>query len=267
MFEATLNDPQIFKKLIESLNALVTEVNIEVTSDSLSLQAMDSAHVSLVSLKINEVAFEKFRCDKSLTLGLNLVDFGKVLKMAKSDDTMTLTASEENAFLSIKYENKETQKIAEFQLNLLTLENQALGIPDAQYPTTIKMSSLEFVSLCKDFSGFTDCVKIDVRGDVVTFIIAGKAGKGKYTIKNNESEKVDFQVSINSTEDVCCSYGLQYLNSFAKASSLSNQVTLNISKKYPLMIDYEIKDFGFLKFFLAPKMDDDEGNAEEDSKY
>ncbi len=127
------------------------------------------------------------------------------------------------------------------------------------------MSSLEFVSLCKDFSGFTDCVKIDVKGDQVCFIIQGKAGKGKYTIKNNDSDKIEQQVSITSSEDVCCSYGLQYLNSFAKASSLSNVVTLNISKKYPLMIDYEIEGFGFLKFFLAPKMDDDEPNAEEES--
>ena len=46
----------------------------------------------------------------------------------------------------------ETEKSGEFQLNLLNLDTQALGIPDTDYPTTIKMSSSEFVSLCRDFT-------------------------------------------------------------------------------------------------------------------
>ena len=67
---------------------------------------MDSAHVSLVSLKINESGFEEYRCDKNITLGINLVDFSKSLKMGKVDDTLILKAEEENSFLSITFENK-----------------------------------------------------------------------------------------------------------------------------------------------------------------
>lgn len=67
---------------------------------------MDSAHVSLVSLKINESGFEEYRCDKNITLGINLVDFSKILKMAKVDDILILKAEEENSFLSITFENK-----------------------------------------------------------------------------------------------------------------------------------------------------------------
>lgn len=67
---------------------------------------MDSAHVSLVSLKLNESGFESYRCDKSITLGINLVDFSKILKMALSDDTLTLKADEENSYLQITFFNK-----------------------------------------------------------------------------------------------------------------------------------------------------------------
>ena len=67
---------------------------------------MDSAHVSLVALKINESGFEEYRCDKNITLGINLVDFSKILKMGKVDDTLILKAEEENSFLSITFENK-----------------------------------------------------------------------------------------------------------------------------------------------------------------
>lgn len=218
---------------------------------------MDSAHVSLVSLKMNDTGFAEYRCDKNTTLGINLADFSKILKLAKADDTLVLKAEEETSYLSINFENQKTGKAAEFQLNLLNLDLQALGIPDCEYPTYIKMSSSEFVSLCKDFTTMTDSVKVEVSDETATFSISGKSGSGKITMKNNNAEKDEDQITVVSHEDVSCSYGLQYLNSFAKASSLSNIVTLNISSKFPLMIEYEIEEMGYIKFYLAPKMDDD----------
>ncbi len=67
---------------------------------------MDSAHVSLVSLQLNESGFEQFRCDKAITLGINLTDFAKILKMAQNDDIVTLKAEDTNSFLHIIFENK-----------------------------------------------------------------------------------------------------------------------------------------------------------------
>ena len=147
--------------------------------------------------------------------------------------------------------------MAEFQLNLLNLDIQALGIPDTEYPTSIKMSSTEFVSLCRDFTHLSDTLKIEVKEQKATFSINGKAGVGKIVMKNNNAEKVEDQITIVSDGEVSLSYGLQYLNAFAKASSLSGIVTLNISSKFPLMIEYEMQDIGFIKFYLAPKMDED----------
>ena len=106
MFQAKLKDVVVFKKIIVSLSNLVSEVNLEATSTGLSLQAMDSAHVSLVSLSMKEEGFEEYRCDKNITLGLNLVDFGKVLKLAKPNDVMTIIANEDISFLTIKFDNE-----------------------------------------------------------------------------------------------------------------------------------------------------------------
>ena len=67
---------------------------------------MDSAHVSLVSLQLHESGFEEYRCDKPMTLGINLLDFAKILKMAQNNDLLTLKAEEENSYLNILFENK-----------------------------------------------------------------------------------------------------------------------------------------------------------------
>jgi proliferating cell nuclear antigen len=115
MFEATLSQVVILRKIVESLKDLVSEVNIEASATGLSLQAMDSAHVSLVSLQLNEDGFENFRCDKQITLGINLVDFSKILKMAQNDDVVTLKADEENSFLTIIFDNKSNQLKIKFK--------------------------------------------------------------------------------------------------------------------------------------------------------
>jgi len=137
------------------------------------------------------------------------------------------------------------------------LEAESLGIPDTEYPTSIRMSSSEFTRVCKELSGLSETVRIEVDGKHAIFSFAGKSGSGKITLKSNNAEKSDDQIFIECGEKVSSSYGLQYLNSFAKASSLSTTVSLNLSSSFPLMIEYDIENRGFVKFYLAPKMDDD----------
>jgi proliferating cell nuclear antigen len=140
---------------------------------------------------------------------------------------------------------------------LLTLEAESLGIPDTEYPTKIRMSSSEFTRVCKELTALAETVRIEVDGKIALFSFSGKSGSGKITLKSNNAEKTDDQIFIECNEKVMSSYGLQYLNSFAKASSLSTTVSLNLSSSFPLMIEYDIENKGFVKFYLAPKMDDE----------
>jgi len=41
------------------------------------LQAMDSSHVALVSLMLKSEGFENYRCDRNLSLGINLASMSK----------------------------------------------------------------------------------------------------------------------------------------------------------------------------------------------
>jgi proliferating cell nuclear antigen len=65
------------------------------------------------------------------------------------------------------------------------------------------------------------------------------------------------QTSIELQEPVCLTFALRYLNSFTKATPLSSTVSLSLSKDLPIVVDYHIADMGSIKFFLAPKIDDD----------
>ena len=54
------------------------------------------------------------------------------------------------------------------------------------------MSSSEFVSLYS----LSNCVKIEVKEEKCTFLVTGKAGSGKYTLKNNNDERIEDQITI-----------------------------------------------------------------------
>ena len=101
-FKCEIFQAKVKDIIIDSSSSLVNEINLEATSNGLSLQTMDSAYISLVSLNMKEEGFVEYRCDKNTVLGLNLLDFGKVLKLIKQNDVMTIWANEENSFLTIK---------------------------------------------------------------------------------------------------------------------------------------------------------------------
>lgn len=115
MFEAKIADAPNFKKLIEAIKDLVKTANIDVSSQGMSIQAMDSSHVALVSLNLKEKGFTSYRCDKSMTLGLSIENVAKILKCSGNDDLITLHCEDEPSTLNFNFESKGT---ANFKLRL-----------------------------------------------------------------------------------------------------------------------------------------------------
>ena len=60
------------------------------TRAGFSLQAMDSSHVSLVAMQLRSDGFEHYRCDRNLSMGMNLGNMAKMLKCAANDDIVTM---------------------------------------------------------------------------------------------------------------------------------------------------------------------------------
>jgi proliferating cell nuclear antigen len=91
--------------LIESIKELVTDINLDVSPTGISLQAMDSSHVALVTLSLHYEGFSEYRCDKPMTLGLNITNLSKIMKCGGNDDSVILRADEDPSALHITFEN------------------------------------------------------------------------------------------------------------------------------------------------------------------
>eukprot|EP00326_Haptolina_ericina_P024638 CAMPEP_0181182720 /NCGR_PEP_ID=MMETSP1096-20121128/8039_1 /TAXON_ID=156174 ORGANISM="Chrysochromulina ericina, Strain CCMP281" /NCGR_SAMPLE_ID=MMETSP1096 /ASSEMBLY_ACC=CAM_ASM_000453 /LENGTH=260 /DNA_ID=CAMNT_0023271345 /DNA_START=30 /DNA_END=812 /DNA_ORIENTATION=+ len=259
MFEARLTQGAMLKKITEAMKDLVTEANFDCSSTGISLQAMDSSHVSLVALLLRSDGFDHFRCDRNISLGINLGSMGKVLKCCNNDDIVTLKADDNGDSMTFMFENQSQDRISDFELKLMDIDSEHLGIPETDYKSMIKMPASEFQRICRDLQILGDTVTIAIGKDGVKFSVSGEMGSGNMTIRQNTSvdTKEEEQVQIEMEEPVTLNFALRYLNFFTKATPLSGSVTLQLSKDVPLVVEYKMEDLGHMRFYLAPKIEDE----------
>jgi proliferating cell nuclear antigen len=103
-----------------------------------------------VSLLLRSDGFEHYRCDRNLSLGMNLNSMSKILKCAGNDDNLvlkvifffrgldkvlngTVQADEGSDTLTFVFESPSGDKVSDFELKLLDIQGESLGIPDTEY--------------------------------------------------------------------------------------------------------------------------------------
>ena len=69
MFECSFKNAELMKKIMDAIKDLIREGIWHGENDSLSLQCMDSSHVSLVKVSLDAIGFEHYRCDTEIHLG------------------------------------------------------------------------------------------------------------------------------------------------------------------------------------------------------
>ncbi|KAI8835530.1 proliferating cell nuclear antigen, C-terminal domain-containing protein [Chytridium lagenaria] len=260
MLEATIEQAITLKKAIDAVKELVTDANFDCQESGISLQAMDNSHVALVSLLLRSSAFHPFRCDHQFSIGINLNSLTKILKCANNDDTVTIRGDSGLDTLTLVFDSKKGDRTSEYQLKLMTIDSEHLGIPDTEYDANVQMSSAEFQRICRDLSVLGDSVTIDVTKDGVKFSSSGDVGNGQVYLRNETSidSESETATKIAMTKPVSLMFALKYLNNFTKATPLSDKVTISMSDEVPVLIEYEVGDVGYVRYYLAPKITDAE---------
>jgi proliferating cell nuclear antigen len=253
------------KKILDSIKDLVTDGNFECTSTGITLQAMDSAHVSLVHLLLKSSGFENFKCNKNLTLGMNMLTLNKMMKCVGNDDSITIKSTGQGDVVTFHVKSSDDETASEFEVKLVEIEADQLGIPETSYSSVIKMPSAKFKKIIGDMGSMGDTCTITAGKKGVTFSVKGEEISGSTTVKQHASvDKADEAIVIETSEDLSLTFALKYLNIFCKSTTLASSVTLSLSTDSPLMVEYKMKDLGHIRYYLAPKIDEDGVKKEKD---
>ncbi|XBI93294.1 hypothetical protein VPH35_030165 [Triticum aestivum] len=228
MLELRLVQGSLLKKVLEAIKELVTDANFDCSGTGFSLQAMDSSHVALVALLLRSEGFEHYRCDRNLSMGMNLGNMAKMLRCAGNDDIITIKADDGSDTVTFMFESPskhpaaplyisfrwpsslavgvdgnrglggstDQDKIADFEMKLMDIDSEHLGIPDSEYQAIVRMPSSEFSRICKDLSSIGDTVIISVTKEGVKFSTAGDIGTANIVCRQNKTvDKVSCIVS------------------------------------------------------------------------
>ncbi|KAK8114053.1 uncharacterized protein PG998_001456 [Apiospora kogelbergensis] len=262
MLEARLEQSNILKKVVDAIKDLVQDCNFDCNDSGIALQAMDNSHVALVSMMLKADAFSPYRCDRNIALGVNLVSLTKVLRAAQNDDVLTLKAEDAPDSLNICLESPSADRLSEYDLKLMDIDQEHLGIPETEYASTIDMPSAEFKRICTDLMAMSESVTIEASKDGIKFAANGDIGNGSVTLRSRtDVEKESSNVTIELTEPVTLTFSLKYLVNFCKAQPLSDRVRICLSSEVPLLVEYLLsndQNTGHLRFYLAPKIGDEE---------
>jgi len=259
MFEARLLQGATLKKLVEAMKDLVTDANLDCSASGISLQAMDSSHVSLCAVMLRADLFDHYRCDRSVALGINFASLSKILKCAGNEDIITMKADDEGEAINFMFETQNLDKISDFEMKLMNIDSEHLGIPDTEYKSTIRMPAAEFQRICRDLSVLGDTCQISASKDGVKFAVMGDLGTGNITCRQTSKGdmKEEEKTIVEVEEPMELTFALRYLNFFTKATPLSGTVCLRMSPDVPLVVEYGIGESGYVRYYLAPKIDDE----------
>ncbi|ODV62085.1 proliferating cell nuclear antigen [Ascoidea rubescens DSM 1968] len=257
MLEGKFEEASLLKKVVESIKDSVQLCNFVCSEHGITVQAVDDSRVLLVSLLIGNEVFSDYRCDRNITLGVDLKSFAKIIRCGGNDDYLTLIAEDSPDSVTLVFEDKNSDRISEYSLKLMEIDNEFLKIDDMDYDSVIKMPSIDFQKICRDLSTLSESLQILITKDSIKFMAEGETGNGSVILKpRTDIDKPEQSITVKLNNAVNSTFGLKYIADIVKGTSLSNQIVIKISNRTPALFEYKLQS-GYLRFYLAPKFEDE----------
>ena len=81
------------------------------------------------------------------------------------------------------FESSNQDRVSDFDLKLMSIESEHMGIPDQDYSAEIKMPSSEYQRIVRDLSSIGDTVLISATKEGIKFSTSGDVGTANVTLR------------------------------------------------------------------------------------
>ena len=234
-----LESADTFLKVFASLDELCDSANIIFGEDGISISSMDSSHVCLVAVKFSKEYFQEYTISSTTVVGIKVSNLVRVLKCV--DGSSVLFECSEDEFFVMTENDK-------YKLKTVDLDSDEMDIPEMDVEVEITADSSVLQKYIKNIASFGDTVEFKTVGDEIIMKTSGDIGTVEL--------RVDQPVTIHGT--MSASFASRYLVTFMKAANISKKIRINLHSELPVMFEYKFAENSFIKFFLAPKITDDD---------
>lgn len=233
-----LESAETFLKVFSSLDELCDSANIIFGEDGISISSMDSSHVCLVAVKFAKEYFLEYVVDSTITVGIKVSNLVRVLKCVEGS---VLFECSEDELLVMTQNDRYVMKTVD-------LDTEEMDIPDLDVEVEIIADSSVIQKYIKNIASFGDTIEFKTVDDEIIMKTKGDIGTVEL--------RVDQPVTIHGK--MSASFASRYLMTFLKAANISKKTRINLHSELPVMFSYEFAENSFIKFYLAPKIIDND---------
>ncbi|MFX1575167.1 MAG: proliferating cell nuclear antigen (pcna) [Promethearchaeota archaeon] len=261
-FTLKLENSRILKGIVETLASIIDETEFRVTPKEFTISAMDPSRICLLKLSIKKENFDEYKCTKESKVGLNLDDLDKILKRSALNDSVEIDFKEAEQKIKIKMQREGVSRTRTFSLALLDIDIEEIPMErllEIEYPSKWVIDPDFLVEAIKDAEIYSEILNMNAtQGQGLIFSSSGQIGEMVYDL--NEDDLLESNLSGTSTG----AYSLTFLKAILKIASITEKLEISLKTDHPLKMEFDLLEGGELSYFLAPRVEEEEFDEDED---
>lgn len=241
-----------FTKIFKSLSIFTDFVNIYFKNDQLYIQGMDANHVSLFEVILEKTWFKKYEIEEETVIGLSIPLLYRIMMFCnKQHDIMfNLVNGGDNLHIETIPVDDSIKKI--FEITLIDLDQEQLRIPTVNYEADFIIESKKMKEFVDQMKIFGETINIHCSEEYIKLFAKGDDGKMEVEINFDDIE----EYSIIEGGDFKAEYNAKYFVWMLEFYDTIEYVHIYLSKKYPMQIYYSLENDNYIRFYLAPQIQD-----------
>jgi len=256
--EITITNPvksDTFTSIFQNMKTFTDHISILCKASGIYIQTMDNARVSIVELSLPASWFDKYTHTVDVSIGISSNILYKILNTRMVSQIIQIVyENEDKDTLSVHFTSEDKNTFDKhFEVPLIDLEVEYMIIPPIDYVAEFTVPSGVFSGLINQLKMFGDSMDITCSEEKIV-LFSNSPDSGKMSVEMNIDDLTSF--SINEGEQLNLSFSLNFLHNICSFNKLSKEMEIKLANDYPLAIVYDLGMEGFMKFYLAPKIDD-----------
>ena len=215
------------KDIVDMLGTVVTEAKFKIGINGISVNAVDPAHVAMVSLEVPKSILSEYDVDSEEEISLDLEKVKSIIKLSSSNDSLTITKDKDK----LKFE------IGTIIKSISLLDNDQITtprVPQVASDDYAVMPKSEFEKGLRAAEDVSDAIRLTLTADNFS---------AKSTSDADESEMIlpkDLLKELVCNGAIKSSYPLEYLLKLVKSISSNEDIKISFKSDYPLNIEFSL---------------------------
>jgi len=230
----------LLEETIKLVSQYITEANLIISQDGLTIHETDPSQISLIHLEIPKRVFKRFEApEEAQAIGVDIDLLSKILKGSKNK---TLKLQNFGDILEITSNNLMVQKI-----NILEVAKNEMPSPKINFSASVTVKRKEFAALLKEFNKtFNDLTLTAGEAFSLTAKNSEASSSAKYTKENK------ILVSLDAAKEISALYPINFILPFIEKCP-TEAITMSFSQDTPVEIRAAIPELK-ITFWIANKL-------------